>query len=224
MWIALLCSPKTSDSAVIKTDVITLVKRTIPKPPGKQSQPTVHMTPLRSTWLTGSTLTEHQMVFPTLRRNAEHSTPVVWIYRFTLNFILQVHSWSSVSIQYYIQNAYDLSEPRLTNLTVEVNHSKIDNKREQKLQTTKPTFYSRASELTSRCQFGRSWFSSLSELCMCRFLEVGGVCLIWVQKISLSKRSCNYCVVPTPMLSLQRKGPNYSFTSTSSNQQAAGKC
>lgn len=77
---------------------------------------------------------------PTLWRNADCSTPVVLIYQFTLNFILQVHSWSSVSIQYYIQNAYDPSEPRLTNLTVEVNHSKIDNKTEHKLQTTKPKF------------------------------------------------------------------------------------
>lgn len=33
----------------------------------------------------------------------------------------------------------------------------------------------------------------LSELCMSRFLEVGGICLTWVQKMS-----CNYCVVPHP--------------------------
>lgn len=90
-----------------------------------------------------------------------------------------------------IQNASDPREPKKTNLTVEVNHSKID--KTTKNSNHKAQMY--ILELQNWLQDAnlREVGFLLSELCMSRYLEVGGICLTWVQKMS-----CNYCVVPHP--------------------------
>lgn len=111
-----------------------------------------------------------------------------------------------------IQNASDPREPKITNLTVEVNHSKIDKTN----SNHKAQMY--ILELQNWLQDAnlREVGFLLCELCMSRFLEVGGICLTWVQKIS-----CNYCAPPLCCPSKGKAGTTHSHLHS---QPGAGKC
>lgn len=115
-----------------------------------------------------------------------------------------------------IQNASDPREPKITNLTVEVNHSKID-KTEQKVKQQSPNVHPRASELTSRCQFERSWFSALWAL----HEQISGG---WRHLSDLSPEDKLQLLCCAPPLCCPSKGKAGTTHSHLHSQPGAGKC